>query len=167
MEKKKVTLKIYGVDLVVAIGRQQELKKFVEQSLESKEFIIRESFRKRNVFEELKKTLDVCGGICIKAFQSTKTGNPIYLALIFSDELGKVGLKFTGNKKKYKKKVKIGYYHELRHMADQIIEDKRMKFEDREMSAYLQGFIYSEFDNLMKKYFKKELPKVIEEIQEN
>ena len=52
-------------------------------------------------------------------------------------------------------------------MADQIIEDKRMKFEDKEMSAYLQGFIYSEFDNLMKKYFKKELPKVIEEIQEN
>ena len=55
MKKKKVTLKIYGVDLVVAIERQQELKKFIEQSLESKEFIIRESFRKRNVFEELKK----------------------------------------------------------------------------------------------------------------
>lgn len=170
MKTKKITDQMLKVDILFLIGKKEEVLEFFEKEVFGKKkgnLKIRKRCKEFTI-EEFKKLIKNSGGFANRVLFDVTTGNSVIVATLFVDAERTIeSLRETEDVKVYKKHLKFVFAHELRHAADIIIDSRGLKFEDKELSANLQGWINSEFEDTRDEYFEKELPKIIKEALEN
>ena len=68
------------------------------------------------------------------------------------------------NSLRYKNLKELLLFKPNKNKENIIIDSRRMNFEDKELTANLQGWVNSEFEETRDEYFEEELPKIIKEI---
>ena len=168
MKTKKITDQALKTDIIFLIGKKEEIKEYFEKEVFGKKksnLRIRESFRGKYTIEEFEKSIKSANGFANKVLFDINTGNTVLVASVFIDNTREVDiLRETKNIGIYKKNLKFVFSHELRHIVDIVIDSRRMNFEDKELTANLQGWVNSEFEETRDEYFEEELPKIIKEI---
>lgn len=164
MKKKRITNQVFKCDVLFLIGRKQEIFEFFEKEVFGKKktnYRVRESC-KGYTLEELKKTINKSNGFANRVLFDITTGNNVILATVLIDSERNIEvLKETRNVKGYIKSLKFTFSHELRHVVDIIVDNRRLNYEDKELTANLQGWINSEFEETRDEYIVEELPKII------
>lgn len=164
MKKKRITNQMFKCDVLFLIGRKQEIIEFFEKQVFGKKktnYRLRENC-KGYTREELMKSINSSNGFANRVLFDITTGNNIILATVLIDSKRNIEvLKETKNIKGYIKSLKFVFSHELRHAVDIIIDNRRLSYDDKELTANLQGWINSEFEETRDGYIVEELPEII------
>ena len=157
MEKKIIRSDVYMIEYIYLIGEKEELKKWILKNyVGSKKYVFKKGVNeaKMMLLDRLEEK-SRCGGFCASDCTNID-GYKTILIVVIADS---IDVNINNNKRIEKQLVMVNF-HELRHAVDVLINSRRLKWEDFEASALLQGWLNSEtyepFQKFLERYLKKE-----------
>lgn len=155
MKKKMIKQDMFRSSIIYIIGTREEISSwFTKEFVKSGEYVKRDKKFKEEVLSNLSTGVH---GFSNGSYQSVEDGYTVYIVGMVSDCKPLQMFQNKGNKKEFKKKFCETHYHELRHLADQIIKDNYLMFEDFELTARLQAWINVELDDIKDEYLEEVL----------
>lgn len=146
MNSKEIISDLLQIEVIFVIGTEEELSNYFNTQVKVEKLgKDPKKYIKDTVNSKLKSTGYATKG---KITFNTETGYRTFFIVMNTNFESLMLL----NKSSYLRKIKSIFYHECRHVVDNIIEYRRLSYSDLELTALLQSWINTEFEETLTKW---------------
>lgn len=162
MKTNKLKHDSYQVDINFGIGTQKEMTEwFATRFVKNRKMEI--PTKKNSKIVELIEMISSTAGTSTYRITNKNTGFEQVIVIVNVDSRRNRPFIAKKNWKGLVKNIKTTFYHETRHAVDQIVELRKLKYDDFENTATLQAWINVEFEETLTEYITGELEEIVME----